>query len=123
MIAEQSEILAEIDRRRAELTLGLVRIYNYYRVLVGFALLATFSQSVFETKLGNLNETLFWWVCIVYTFTNIISALLVQLAPRSWFNRQYLNLGLVLSDVVALSFLMYYSGGIGSGIAARSRNR
>lgn len=42
MIAKQSEILAEIDRRRADLTRGLVRIYNYYRVLVGFALLAKF---------------------------------------------------------------------------------
>jgi two-component system sensor histidine kinase PilS (NtrC family) len=96
----------------------LVRIYNYYRVLVGFALLATFSQGLFDTRLGELNETFFWWMCVLYTFANIVSALLVQFAPQSWFNRQYLNLTLVLFDVITLTFLMYFSGGIGSGIAA-----
>ena len=118
MIAKQSEILAEIDRRRADLTRGLVRIYNYYRVLVGFALLATFSQSLFETKLGILDETMFWWVCITYIFANLISALAIQLAPRSWFSRQHINLGLVVLDVIPLTILMYFSGGISSGIAA-----
>lgn len=118
MIAKQSEILAEIDRRRADLTLGLVRIYNYYRVLIGLALLATFSQGLFETKLGDLNEDWFWWTCVIYTCFNIFSALMIRLAPHPWFSRQYINLGLVLFDVVALAFLTYFSGGIGSGIGA-----
>lgn len=34
----RGEVIAEIEQRRAELNIGLLKIYNYYRVTVGFAL-------------------------------------------------------------------------------------
>ena len=39
----RGEVIAEIEQRRAELNIGLLKIYNYYRVTVGFALMAALS--------------------------------------------------------------------------------
>ncbi|MEM9623420.1 MAG: histidine kinase dimerization/phospho-acceptor domain-containing protein, partial [Pseudomonadota bacterium] len=117
MVTYRAEIIAEIERRRLELNLGLLRIYNYYRAFVGFALLLTFSQDLFSTRLGELQPNLFWGYCLFYTLFNLLSGLLVQLIPRLWMNRTQLSLGLVVFDIVSLTFLTYTSGGIASGFA------
>jgi len=111
------EILAEIDRRRFELNIGLVRIYNYYRTFVGIALIAAFSQEYFSTQLGNLNPTYFWWVTIAYTGANLVSIVVLSIIPQRWYRGQLIHLSLVFFDISVLTFLMYCSGGIGSGLA------
>ncbi len=117
MTAQRTEIIAEIERRRFDLSIGLLRIYNYYRAFVGFALLIAFTQSLFVTRLGVLDANLFWWFCLSYTVFNLISAVVLQIIPKAWFNREYLSLGLVLADIASLSFLTFVSGGIASGFA------
>ncbi len=117
MIAYRAEIIAEIERRRLDLNLGLLRIYNYYRTFVGFALLVAFTQELFSTRLGILFPDLFLWFCTLYTFLNLLSAVLVQFIPKLWINRTQLNLGLVVFDIVSLAFMTYTSGGIASGFA------
>ena len=115
---QRAEIIAEIERRRSDLSVGLLRIFNYYRVFVGFALLVAFEQDILSTRLGSLDATLFWWGTLTYTLINIAATVASQLLPIKWLSRQYMSLGLALFDVSALAFLMYTSGGIGSGIAA-----
>ena len=117
-VSQRSEIIEEIERRRSDLSVGLLKIFNYYRILVGFALLVAFQQDVMLTRLGSLDAELFWWGALSYTLINIASTAASQLLPLKWLQRQHLSLGLALFDVVALAFLMYTSGGIGSGIAA-----
>ena len=111
------EILAEIERRRFDLTLGLLRIYNYYRTFVGVALIAAFSQDYFVTQLGTLAPTLFLLGCLAYTGFNLLSVLLLSVLPQRWFRGQLIALTLVTGDIIALTVLMYASGGIGSGLA------
>ncbi|NOX50268.1 MAG: PAS domain-containing protein [Gammaproteobacteria bacterium] len=118
MIAHRAEIIAEIERRRQSLSLSLLRIFNYYRALVGFALLSIFLQGAFATKLGSLNADLFLWTCVGYTLVNLLSAALIHVLPKSWLNRQRLRVVLVLYDIATLALLMYFSGGIASGLAA-----
>ncbi len=118
MSTARSEILAEIERRRLELSLGLLKIYNYYRVFVGFALLITFEQSLFSTHLGELNQQMFWWLAITYAAVNITGTVLTRFLPAKWASRQRFIFAWIAFDALALSAMMYASGGIGSGIAA-----
>ena len=85
MQSQRAEILEEIEQQRFRLNLTLLTVYNYYRAFVGFALLAVFSQNFFETRLGSLDTPLFWWTAIIYTLTNVASAVLLQVLPRHWF--------------------------------------
>ena len=114
----RGEVIAEIEQRRAELNIGLLKIYNYYRVTVGFALMAALAQDLLQSPLGSLNPDLYWWVALAYTGVNIITSATVSFLPHDWFKNQRLTLALTLFDVLSLSTLMYASGGIGSGIAA-----
>lgn len=118
MNTQRTEIIAEIERRRVDLGIGLLKIYNYYRIFIGFALLVAYQQELFATKLGSLDPQLFWWTTLAYTLANIAITLLTGILPKAWFNRQRFSLTLVLADVLGLTVLMYASGGIGSGIAA-----
>ena len=118
MITQRTEILAEIERRREDLSLGLLKIYNYYRTFIGLALLVAYQQDFLITKLGSLDAQLFLWVTAGYTAINVATALLSRLIPQVGFNRQNLSIGLILFDVVSLAVIMYASGGIGSGIGA-----
>src|SRR5262249_37188870 len=50
------DIVAEIEQRRFELNASLLKVYNYYRVFVGLALLGMFLQPFTETSLGKLHS-------------------------------------------------------------------
>lgn len=118
MLTQQSEILQEIERRRFDLSLVLLKIYNYYRVFVGLSLLVVFSQPLVGTRLGDLSPNWFLAVTIGYTLFNLAAALVLQLIPRHWFNGQWLSGSLVAVDILLLTWLMYLSGGVASGIGA-----
>ena len=115
---QRAEVLAEIERRRAELNLGLLRIYNYYRILVGLALMAIVAQDVVTSPLGTLNPDLFVIVALLYTAANIAVAIVIASSASRWLRGPNTSLAIVLFDVLALTLLMYASGGIGSGLAA-----
>jgi two-component system, NtrC family, sensor histidine kinase PilS len=112
------DIVAEIEQRRFQLNVNLLKIYNYYRVFVGLALLAMFLQHYTETRLGRLQPETFFWVTLFYTGINLLSAMSTQALPARFFRRQLAAVGFVLFDVLMLTWLMYLSGGVGSGIGA-----
>ena len=116
MSTQRAEILEEIDRRRLDLSLGLLRVYNYYRTLVGLALLTVFTQTIIASRLGELHPQWFLGVTIGYTMANLISAVTVQFLPARLFRTQYTALSLVAFDILTLTWLMYLSGGVASGI-------
>jgi len=118
VITPRSEILQEIERRRLDLNIGLLKVYNYYRVLVGLALLVVSSQRLIESRLGDLDQAWFIGVTGVYTLINLLAAVTVQLLPVRSFAREYPALALVLFDILALTWLTYLSGGVGSGLGA-----
>ncbi|MEZ5549821.1 MAG: ATP-binding protein [Pseudomonadales bacterium] len=118
MITPRSEILQEIERRRLDLTIGLLKVYNYYRVLIGLALLVVASQRLIESRLGDLDLAWFLAVTGTYTLINLLTAVTVQLLPQSSFAKEYPAIALVLFDVLALTWLTYLSGGVSSGLGA-----
>ena len=116
MNTQRAEILEEIHRRRLGVSLGLLRVYNYYRALVGLALLTVFTQTFIASRLGALHPEWFLGVTLAYTSINLISAVSVQFLPARFFNTQYPAFALVAFDILVLAWLMYLSGGVASGI-------
>ncbi len=113
----RAEFTDELRRRRVELTVGLLRIYGYYRVFVGLTLLLLVAQRFFSTQLGSLEPGYFLWGTWIYTGINLISVVLVQAIPRRVLERELPNFLLVALDILALVFIMYCSGGVASGMA------
>ena len=116
MTTPHSGIIQEIERQRFDLNIGLLKIYNYYRVLVGLALLSVFLQTMIGTRLGTLVPGIFATVVFSYIFLNLGSAVVVQFIPRRFFEVQYISFALVAFDIFALTWMMYLSGGVGSGL-------
>jgi two-component system, NtrC family, sensor histidine kinase PilS len=110
------EIVAEIEQRRFQLNLNLLKVYNYYRACVGIALIAMLLQQYTQTRLGRLQPETFLWVALGYTAINLLSAISTAALPGRLFSRQLPVVMLVLFDIGALTWLMYLSGGVGSGL-------
>jgi two-component system, NtrC family, sensor histidine kinase PilS len=114
--APHNDIVAEVERRRFELNVSLLKVYSYYRVIVGLALLAVFLQPLVETRLGRLFPVEFLWVASAYTLFNLASAVTTHALPRRLFRQQVLQVTIVLVDVTVLALLMFFSGGVSSGL-------
>ena len=116
MITYRAEIVDEVERRRLELSVGLIRVYNYYRVLVGLGLLAATAQTLVGNRFGEMDFTAFYLVAGSYTLINLVSAVVLQLLPQRVFKSDLPAFGLVLFDIFVLTALTYFSGGVSSGL-------
>ena len=116
MTTYRAEILDEVERRRLDLSIGLLRVYNYYRVLVGLGLVAAAAQTLIGSRFGQLDLDAFYLVASLYTLINLLSALALQFLPPRFFRSDLPALGLVLFDILMLTLLTFFSGGVSSGI-------
>ncbi|RME98289.1 MAG: PAS domain-containing protein, partial [Alphaproteobacteria bacterium] len=118
MITYRTEILDEVERRRLELSVRLLKVYNYYRVVVGLGLIAVAAQGILSTRLGEYDPAAFYVLAGAYTLINLLSAALLELLPARVFRSETLSLGLVCFDILVLTALTYLSNGVGSGLGA-----
>jgi two-component system, NtrC family, sensor histidine kinase PilS len=116
MAAHRAEIVEEIERRRHSLNLSLLRVYTYYRLAVGLGLLTVFQQSLMGSVLGAHAPQLFVSTAIGYCVFNVACVLLLPLLPQRYFRGQHIASALVVMDILALTLLLYASGGVKSGI-------
>ena len=92
----------------------LLRIYTYYRTLLGSVLLLMF-QLEFATKaIGNDNPVLFFYASLIYTLLNFIA--LVMMWRVKYLPSQRQLFGTLFIDVIAISLMMHASGGALSGL-------
>ncbi len=92
----------------------LLRVYTYYRTLLGSVLLLMFQIEFAPQVLGHDNPTLFLYSSIGYTAINFITLVVmwrVKYAPS-----QAKLFGSLLIDVIAISLLMHASGGATSAL-------
>ena len=92
----------------------LLRIYTYYRTLLGSVLLLMFQIEFAPRILGNDNPQLFFYSSIGYTAINFMTLIVmwrVKYAPS-----QTKLFSSLLIDVIAISLLMHASGGATSGL-------
>lgn len=114
--SSQSEIVAEVERRRFEQSQALLRVYNLYRVVLGIALVAMQYQSFLSNRLGQENPEWFNKATLAYLAVNLVVALGMRFLPRGIVRNQLFPVTIVGVDVLALSLFTYLSGGTGSGL-------
>jgi two-component system sensor histidine kinase PilS (NtrC family) len=92
----------------------LLRVYTYYRTLLGSILLLMFEGHIADQALGPDNPELFLFTSLSYTILNFITLLLlwrVKFLPS-----QQQLFGLLLVDIAAIILLMHSSGGAPSAL-------
>ncbi len=114
----RAEVYEEIQRRRRALTFSLLKVYNYYRILVGLLLLGLFLQEWLPTDVGSLAPGAFFWTAVGYTIFNIGISLALVLISGDETKRQLVVVGLVCADVIWIATMMSQSGGVVSGLDA-----
>lgn len=92
----------------------LLRIYTYYRTLLGSVLLMMFQIQFAPKVLGNDNPDLFFYTSISYTAINFLTLIVMWRLQYSPSQRKLF--GSLLVDVIAIGLLMHASGGAVSGL-------
>ncbi|MCC5885425.1 MAG: PAS domain-containing sensor histidine kinase [Gammaproteobacteria bacterium] len=110
---EVRKLVAEQQRRQAA---TLLRIYNYYRIVVGISLLVIFVREIGERLLGTLNPDAFMLMVLSYISANLVIAAASLVIPSRLFDRPTIGFIIVSLDIVALALLMHFSGGVSSGL-------
>lgn len=92
----------------------LLRVYTYYRALLGSLLLMMFQIQFAPKVLGNDNPALFFYTSLAYTAINFMTLVVMWRLKYSPSQRKLFSSLLV--DVVAIGLLMHASGGAISGL-------
>ena len=92
----------------------LLRVYTYYRTLLGAVLLLMFQGDIARNVLGNDNPDIFFYTSASYTLINFIS--LIMFWRVKFLPSQKQLFSLLFIDLVAIILLMYSSGGILNGL-------
>ena len=92
----------------------LLRIYTYYRTLLGSVLLLMFQIQFAPKILGNDNPDLFLYTSAAYTAINFMTLIVMWRLKYSPSQRKLF--GSLLIDVIAIGLLMHTSGGAISGL-------
>ncbi|TVS18975.1 MAG: PAS domain-containing sensor histidine kinase [Gammaproteobacteria bacterium] len=112
----RQEVLALVAEQQRQQAATLLRIYNYYRIVVGIALLVIFVREIGERLLGTQNPDAFLVTVLAYIAINMIIAGMSLLVPSRYFDRPTIGFVIVALDTLALTLLMHFSGGVTSGL-------
>ena len=92
----------------------LLRVYTYYRVLLGSLLLLIYRSNLASNVLGSENASLFVYTTWTYTIVSLVTLITL------WRNRSTPTLQqrflAILSDIISIILIMYASGGATSGL-------
>lgn len=95
----------------------ILRVYNYYRILISFLFLYLFSDQNFREFVGSVNPDLFQDTIVVYLSANILIGLALPLFVSDEFISKTAPSFIILTlDIIALTLLMSASGGVASGL-------
>jgi two-component system, NtrC family, sensor histidine kinase PilS len=94
----------------------ILRVYNYYRILISFLFVFLFLDKSFGEFVGAANPELFQRTIVVYLIANIIIGLSPLLLSKDFMARPTVSFVILTLDIIALSLLMSASGGVASGL-------
>ena len=118
MTRTRQEIIAQIADQRRQQNVSLLRIYNYYRIVLGVSLLVFFIREIGERQLGTLAPNYFVFTAAAYIVVNALFAGASLLLPVRMLDRQLLGFFIVVADSLVLALLMHFSEGVSSGLGA-----
>lgn len=92
----------------------LLRVYSYYRTLLGSLLILLFQNKVAPNVLGVEDEGLFFYTACIYTLLNFVS--MVWLWRARNLPSPVVIFAFLLLDITAINLMMHASGGVASGL-------
>lgn len=110
------EISLSIEEQQRLQHVAVLRIYNYYRILLSFLLLFLFLQPEDQRWVGTVAPDLFQITILAYLGTNIVIGVGSLLIRSELIALTSSVFGLLTLDIIALSILLYASGGVSSGL-------
>lgn len=111
---EQEQDLLEQQHLRQRA--AILRVYNYYRILISFAFLFLFLEEYFGEFVGAINPDLFQRTILIYISVNILIGLVSLFIPPGAFAKTGPLFTILILDIFALTLLMSASGGVSSGL-------
>lgn len=118
MATTRQEITEQIAEQRRQQNASLLRIYNYYRIVLGASLLFIFVREIGERLIGTLDPDRFVLTIALYILINLLIAAASLVLPRRYFDRQTIAFLIVVADTLALTLLMHFSEGVSSGLGS-----
>ncbi len=112
----REDVIAAVESGRSSLALDLLKVYNYYRIFVGLALLVMTAQTFVPTRLGALDGPAFVAVALGYAIANILITILTLTLPARIVTHNRSAFLITLLDTLALVVLVYLSAGVSSGV-------
>jgi len=94
----------------------ILRVYNYYRILISFLFLFLFLDSNFNAFIGKFNPDLFRTTSLIYLGLNIIVGVGTLFISAKWLARTGPSFTIILVDIICLTLLISASGGVSSGL-------
>ena len=94
----------------------VLRGYNYYRIVISFALLIIFYKVVNQKFVGLLEPRWFETIVMVYLTCNVASGFFVLVNDNEWVISDSSIAAFVLVDTFFLTALLLTSGGVESGL-------
>jgi two-component system sensor histidine kinase PilS (NtrC family) len=95
---------------------AILRVYNYYRLLISFLFLYLFSVEDVSEFVGAAQPGLFQDTIIVYILANILLSLSPIVVTEQVMAKTAPSFIILIADIIALTLLMSASGGVSSGM-------
>jgi len=110
------ELSPDIEEQQRLQRTTIVKIYNYYRILLSFLLLFLFLQPEDQRWVGTIDPLLFQTTILCYLAANILIGITSLFVSSDFFNRTGPVFTIITLDVIGLTFMMSASGGVASGL-------
>ncbi len=94
----------------------ILRVYNYYRILISFLFLFLFLDPNFREFVGSVNPELFQRTILAYISLNILTGLATLFIRVEILSKTAPSLAILIGDIICLTLLMSASGGVSSGL-------
>lgn len=94
----------------------IFRVYNYYRLLIGFLFLFLFLDPNLKGIVGEINPDLFRNTIITYLAVNVVIGIATLFISVNFLARTAPAFVVLIGDIIALTLLMSASGGVTSGL-------
>ncbi len=104
------------DRRHSLQRSTILRVYNYYRILISFLFLFLFLDENLGGFVGAVSPKLFQTTILSYLIGNILIGLATLFVKTELLERTGPSFVILILDIICLNLLMNASGGVGSGL-------
>lgn len=106
----------DFEQQRSAQRATILRVYNYYRILIAFLFLFLFLNKNFHEFVGSLNPQLFLITIFTYIAFNVLVGFAALFIPSEVLSRTAPSFIILTIDILFLTLLMSASGGVRSGL-------